>query len=194
MYVFASTLRADPAFANKIITTAPQTPYLTGVGSSGITANGTYQSFTNIVPPSQLNATYIGNAGNQYSLLAPLGGQLVDYNFLQVYNNASYAYPTGMTAPNWNNALAGWGIQALQAGGKGKHPKLIVSFASTDGTPLLDNDTTTAFNTSLLTANSTIQAFSTTTGVLPYSSVTIKDWCGGAVSYTHLTLPTKRIV
>ena len=113
LYVFASTLRADPAFANKIITTAPQTPYLTGVGSSGITANGTFQSFTNIVPPSQLNATYVGGSGNQYSLLAPLGGQLVDYNFLQVYNNASYAYPTGAAAGNWNNALAGWGLSLI---------------------------------------------------------------------------------
>jgi hypothetical protein len=131
-------------------------------------------------PGSILNAVYTGNAGNQQSLLSPGAGNLIDYHFLQIYNNASYSYPTGATNGNWNNVVAAWGIQALQAGYPQKHPKIIYGFGTTDATPIFDPVAdAAAFNASLLTANSTIRAFSTVSGVLPYSSITVGEWCAG---------------
>ena len=178
--VFADTLRANSGFANKIITAAPQTPYLTQGAGSALNANGTFTSFSAMNPATNLNEVYTGNAGNQESLLSPTSGSLIDYHFIQVYNNGAYSYPTGATNGNWNNVVAAWGIQSLQSGFPGAHPKNIYAFATTDGTPLFDAGAdASAFNASLVTANSTIRAFSTVTGVLPYSSITIADWCAG---------------
>jgi hypothetical protein len=178
--VFASTLRVNSGFSNKIITAAPQTPYLTQGSGSALNANGAFTSFSAMNPATLLNAVYTGNAGDQTSLLSPTSGSLVDYHFIQVYNNAAYSYPTGATSGNWNNVVAAWGIQSLQSGFPGAHPKNIYSFATTDGTPLFDAGAdAAAFNASLSTANSTIRAFSTTAGVFPYASVNVADWCAG---------------
>ena len=179
LQVFVSTLKANPGFANKIITAAPQTPYLTQGSTSALNANGTFQSFSEMNPASVLNQVYTGNAGNQTSLLSPTSGNLIDYQFIQCYNNAAYSYPTGATNGNWNNVVAAWGIQSLQSGFPGAHPKNIYAFATADGIPLFNNADAIAFNTSLSTANSTIRAFSTSSGVLPYSNVTVADWCAG---------------
>jgi hypothetical protein len=190
LLVFASTLKGNPAFANKIITAAPQTPYLTQATTSGLNANNTFQSFSEMNPGSVLNAVYTGNAGNQASLFSPTSGNLIDIHFIQAYNNASYSYPTGANSGNWNNVVAAWGIQSLQSGYPGKHPKNVYAFATTDGTPLFDPVAdAAAFNISLSTANSTIRAFSTTTGVLPYSSVTVADWCAGIGFWAANTVP-----
>jgi hypothetical protein len=178
--VFADTLRANSGFATKIITAAPQTPYLTQGSGSALNANGTFTSFSAMNPATVLNTVYTGNAGNQDSLFSPTSGDLIDYHFIQVYNNGAYSYPTGATSGNWNNVVAAWGIQSLQSGFPGAHPKNIYSFATTDGTPLFDPvGDASAFNDSLLTANSTIRAFSTVAGVLPYSSINVGDWCAG---------------
>jgi hypothetical protein len=178
--VFADTLRVNSGFSNKIITAAPQTPYLTQGSGSALNANGAFTSFSAMNPATLLNAVYTGNAGDQTSLLSPTSGSLVDYHFIQVYNNAAYSYPTGATSGNWNNVVAAWGIQSLQSGFPGAHPKNIYSFATTDGTPLFDAGAdAAAFNASLSTANSTIRAFSTTAGVFPYASVNVADWCAG---------------
>ena len=180
LYVFASTLKANPGFAGKIFTAAPQTPYLSQASGSALNANGQFASFAEMNPGTILNVAYTGSMGNQKSLLSPGSGNLIDYHFLQIYNNASYSYPTGATNGNWNNVVAGWGIQALQAGYPQKHPKIIYGFGTTDATPIFDPVTdAAAFNASLLTANSTIQAFSTVSGVLPYSSITVGEWCAG---------------
>ena len=180
LYVFASTLKANPGFAGKIFTAAPQTPYLSQGSGSALNANGDFVSFAEMNPGTNLNVAYTGSMGNQKSLLSPGVGNLIDYHFLQIYNNASYSYPTGATNGNWNNVVAGWGIQALQAGYPQKHPKIIYGFGTTDATPIFDPVTdAAAFNASLLTANSTIQAFSTVSGVLPYSSITVGEWCAG---------------
>jgi len=182
LYVFASTLKANPGFAGKIITTAPQTPYLSQPANSGLNANGNFASFSEMNPGTNLNQAYTGSMGDQLSLLAPVGGNLVDYNFVQVYNNAVYSYPVGGPSSNWNNVMAGWGIQCLKSGYPNKHPKNIVAFATYDATPgpITDQDLDiTAFNISVSTATSTIRSFSTVSGVLPYSSITAYDWCAG---------------
>ena len=182
LQVFLSTLKGNPAFAGKIVTAAPQTPYLTQATTSGLNANNTFTSFSAMNPATVLNEVYTGNAGNQLSVLSPTSGGLIDYHFIQCYNNASYSYPTGATNGNWNNVVAAWGIQSLQCGYSDSkpYPKNIYAFATTDGNPLWDPvGDASAFNASLVTANSTIRGFSTTSGVLPYSSVTIADWCVG---------------
>jgi hypothetical protein len=178
--VFATTLRANSGFSNKIITAAPQTPYLTQGSGSALNANGEFTSFSAMNPATVLNEVYTGNAGNQDSLLSPTSGDLIDYHFIQVYNNGAYSYPTGATSGNWNNVVAAWGIQSLQSGFPGIHPKNIYAFATTDGAPLFDAGAdAAAFNASLSTANSTIRAFSTVAGVLPYSSINVGEWCAG---------------
>jgi hypothetical protein len=180
LQVFISTLKANPGFADKIVTAAPQTPYLTQGSGSGLNANGAFTSFSAMNPGTILNEVYTGNAGDQDSLFSPTHGNLIDYHFVQAYNNASYSYPTGANSGNWNNVMAAWGIQSLQSGYPAQHPKNIMSFATTDGTPIFDATTdAAAFNASLLTANSTIRAFSTSPGVLPFSSVNVGDWCAG---------------
>jgi hypothetical protein len=180
LQVFTSTLKANPGFAGKIVTAAPQTPYLTQGAGSGLNANGSFTSFFAMNPGTILNEVYTGNAGDQDSLFSPTHGNLIDYHFVQAYNNASYSYPTGANSGNWNNVVAAWGIQSLQSGYPGAHPKNIMSFATTDGTPIFDPvGDAAAFNASLLTANSTIRAFSTSSGVLPFSSINVSDWCAG---------------
>ena len=182
LQVFLSTLKGNPAFAGKIVTAAPQTPYLTQATTSGLNANNTFTSFSAMNPATVLNEVYTGNAGNQLSVLSPTSGGLIDYQFVQCYNNASYSYPTGANSGNWNNVVAAWGIQSLQCGYSANkpYPKNIYAFATTDGNPIWDPvGDASAFNASLVTANSTIRGFSTTSGVLPYSSVTIADWCAG---------------
>jgi len=182
LQVFLSTLKGNPAFAGKIVTAAPQTPYLTQGTTSGLNANNTFLSFSAMDPATVLNEVYTGNAGNQLSVLSPTSGGLIDYHFVQCYNNASYSYPTGANSGNWNNVVAAWGIQSLQCGYSAgePYPKNIYAFATADGNPIWDPvGDAAAFNASLVTANSTIRGFSTVVGVLPYSSVTIADWCAG---------------
>ena len=182
LYVFASTLKANPGFSGKIITTAPQTPYLTQATTSGLNANNTFTSFSAMNAATNLSAVYTGSAGNQLALLAPTGGSLVDFNFVQAYNNASYSYPTGSTNANWNNVMAAWGIQSLMAGYPGNHPKNIFAFATYDANPgpIFDPDAdATAFDISVSTATSTIKGFSTLSGVYPFSTIVTNDWCAG---------------
>lgn len=192
LYVFASTLKANPGFSNKIITAAPQTPYLTQPSGSGLNANGAFASFSAMNGATDLSAVYTGNAGNQFSLLSPGAGGLIDYHFIQCYNNAAYSYPTGATNANWTNVVAAWGIQALQCGHQfaNPYPGCIFAFGTTDATPLWDPaGDAVAFNTSLVNANSTIRAFSTVTGVFPYTSVSIDDWCSGIGFWAANTAP-----
>jgi hypothetical protein len=171
---FTSTLKQlNPSI---LVTAAPQSPYLTQGANSGLNANGGFTSFSEMNAATNLSAVYTGNAGAQESLLSPRYGNLIDYNFIQCYNNAAYSYPTGPTSSNWYNVVAAWGIQSLQTG----NTKNIYAFATVDGAPIWDavNDAT-AFNSSLTAANTLIQQFSTTTGVFPYASVTIDKWCAG---------------
>ena len=191
LYVFTSTLKANPGFANKIVTAAPQIGYLSQPSGSGLNANGSFASFSEMNPATNLSAVYTGSNGNQQSLLSPGAGNLIDYHFLQIYNNAAYSYPTGATSSNWNNVVAAWGIQALQSGYPVRYPKIIYSFGTTDATPIFDPvGDAAAFNDSLVTANSTIRGFSTSAGVLPYSTITIGQWCAGIGFWAANTVTT----
>jgi hypothetical protein len=192
LYVFASTLKANPGFSGKILTAAPQTPYVGTGYPSGLNANGTFASFGIIENNTNLSATYVGNTGNQKAMLAPDAGQLIDYHFLQVYNNSFYTYPTSELG-NWVNVTAAWGIQTLMAGNKQgslKWPRIIFAFASTDGAPIFNyGPDSFAFNASISTANTVIRNF-TVGGSNPFSFVTPGDWCAGIGFWSANSAPT----
>jgi hypothetical protein len=175
---FTSTLKQlNPSI---LVTAAPQSPYLTQGNNSGLNANGGFTSFSAMNAATNLSAVYTGKTGAQESLLSPTNGVLIDYNFIQCYNNDAYSYPSGETNTNWNNVVAAWGIQSLQTNDGVKNTKNIYAFATVDGAPIWDPIAdATAFNASLESANTLIQQFSTTTGVFPYANVKISDWCAG---------------
>jgi len=162
-----------------LITAAPQTPYIVSsfaVGS-GLNANGTFFSYTNMFGSTNLNTEYVGVSTNaiQDSVLGP--NAVVDYIFLQCYNNDSFSYPG---TANWTKNLAAWGLQSVLA-----EAKLILAFASQDGAPIFnptDANFISTLNGSAVAANLLIQGFSSpqvTGGAPPFTTVSTTDWLGG---------------
>jgi chitinase len=157
---------------SKILTMAPESPYILGGTKSLLNFNGGYAAYSTVAPGTPL--TSLNNQFEQLCPMFPNNNCLnrFDLMFIQIYNQGPGWY---IGEDSFVTSLAMYGFMCLIAG---RNCKVVIGLASADGNPVWDPTSVTAgsvtLNNAVTSANALIQAIGG-----GYTATQPADWLGG---------------